>query len=286
VTTPQPPAWFRAAMACPAEEGSVVADGARIRYRAWGDRGMPGVVLVHGTAAHAHWWDHVGPQLPAGLRVVALDLSGHGDSEWREDYSLERWAREIMAVAPDAGIAGPPFIVGHSLGGIIALDSPEFEKSAEFERSPGPERKLMTFGGARTYPSREAVLARFRLVPEQPVLPYIREHVAVCSITTRENGEWAWKFDRRLLASMTPFPPVTAPVACPVTVLRAENGLMTPDMADLLYARLGGKARVVEIPAAGHHVMLDEPLCLVTALRTVLADWHHPAPSRPKPDIS
>jgi hypothetical protein len=34
-----------------------------------------------------------------------------------------------------------------------------------------------------------------------------------------------------------------------------------------------------EIPAAGHHVLLDEPLCLVTALRAVLAGWAPPSPS-------
>ena len=44
-------------------------------------------------------------------------------------------------------------------------------------------------------------------------------------------------------------------------------------MADRLRGRLGQRAPVVEIPAAGHHVLLDEPLSLVTALRTVLAGW-------------
>jgi hypothetical protein len=47
-------------------------------------------------------------------------------------------------------------------------------------------------------------------------------------------------------------------------------------MAQLLRDRLG-QAAVVELPAAGHHVMLDEPLCLVTAMRTLLSGWAHPA---------
>ena len=97
--TAQPPAWFTAALAAPATDGTVDVDGARVRYRAWGPPGAPGAVLVHGTAAHARWWDHVGPQLPAGQRVAALDLSGHGDSDWRERYSLDHWAAEVVAVA-------------------------------------------------------------------------------------------------------------------------------------------------------------------------------------------
>ena len=63
--TAQPPDWFSAALATPATDDSVQVDGARIRYRAWGGRGARGAVLVHGTAAHARWWDHVAPQLPA-----------------------------------------------------------------------------------------------------------------------------------------------------------------------------------------------------------------------------
>jgi pimeloyl-ACP methyl ester carboxylesterase len=90
--TDEIPAWFSTALAAPAEDGSVDVDGARIRYRAWGNRGACGVVLVHGGAAHARWWDHVGPQLSSGMRVVAPDLSGHGDSDWRKQYSLEYWA--------------------------------------------------------------------------------------------------------------------------------------------------------------------------------------------------
>ena len=78
-------------------------------------------MLVHGTAAHARWWDHVGPLLPAGMRVVALDLSGHGDSDRREQYSFDRWAQEVVAVAADGGVSGPPVVIGHSLGGSIAI---------------------------------------------------------------------------------------------------------------------------------------------------------------------
>ncbi len=281
--TVQPPAWFTGALATPAEEGSVHVAGARISYRAWGGRDARGAVLIHGTAAHAHWWDHVGPQLSAGLRVAALDLSGHGDSDWRGEYSLDRWAQEVIAVASDAAISGPPFLIGHSLGGTIALRAAALFgadlagivviDSPMYEMPPVPQAD-MTFGGERTYPGREAALARFRLVPEHPVLPYIREHVATWSVVQLDNGEWGWKFDRGLFGKIRQGPPLAGAVGCPVAVLRAEHGMMTPEMAAGLRGRLGYEAPIVpivEIPAAGHHVMLDEPLCLVTALRTVLA---------------
>jgi hypothetical protein len=52
-----------------------------------------------------------------------------------------------------------------------------------------------------------------------------------------------------------------------------------------MYDRLGRLAPVIEIPAAGHHVMLDYPLALVTGIRTLLSDWDHSTPAAPgEPD--
>ena len=58
------------------------------------------------------WWSFLAPQLASQYHVVAPDLSGHGDSGRREEYPRELWAREVMAVAADAGIIGAPVLVG------------------------------------------------------------------------------------------------------------------------------------------------------------------------------
>jgi pimeloyl-ACP methyl ester carboxylesterase len=47
-----------------------------------------------------------------------------------------------------------------------------------------------------------------------------------------------------------------------------------------MFNLLGRAAPVVEIPQAQHHVMLDQPLALVAALRALLADWEHSTPRR------
>src|SRR6516162_6627570 len=116
-----PPAWFTAALAAPVAQRTTTVEGVSIAYREWGaERGGPaerGIVLVHGGAAHSRWWDHIGPLVADGRRVVAIDLSGHGDSGRRGSYSLDGWAREVLAVAEDAGIAAvPPTVIGHSMG--------------------------------------------------------------------------------------------------------------------------------------------------------------------------
>jgi hypothetical protein len=130
-------------------------------------------------------------------------------------------------------------------------------------------------GPQRTYASREAILDRFHLIPEHPVLPYAREHVAAYSVARQDDGEWRWKFDQGLFTKMTRFPHPASTAEqgrCRTAILRAQQGIMTKEMSSRLRARLGQGVPVIEVPG-GHHVLLDEPLHLVTALRTLLACW-------------
>jgi pimeloyl-ACP methyl ester carboxylesterase len=55
---------------------------------------------------------------------------------------------------------------------------------------------------------------------------------------------------------------------------------VTEDISASMYEQLGRVAPVIEIPEAGHHAMLDQPLLLLTAVRTLLADWDHSQPMR------
>jgi pimeloyl-ACP methyl ester carboxylesterase len=287
------PEWFTRALAAPVETISVEVRGTPIAVRVWGDHG-PGVVLVHGGAAHSRWWDHIAPMLADSYRVAALDLSGHGDSGRRAAYKLDVWAEEVMAVAPVAGIAGPPVVIGHSMGGWVALtagarhdddiagvvtiDSPIRQRTPEEEAAV----RRRAFGPLRRYPSQADAINRFRTVPEQPTyLPYILRHVARTSVI-QSGDAWVWKFDPRIFDRPRPTSDLLAAVWCRVGVFRAECGLVTPDIGADIYAALGRIAPVVEIPLAGHHPMLDQPLALVVGLRTILADWRH-STAHPRP---
>src|ERR1700733_9357068 len=95
-----PPAWFTQSLSAPVAERVTVVDGVPIAYRMWGDsRSGPGVGLVHGGAGTSRWRRPTGPLLAIARRVVASDLSGHGDSGRRESYGFDAWAGEILAVA-------------------------------------------------------------------------------------------------------------------------------------------------------------------------------------------
>jgi pimeloyl-ACP methyl ester carboxylesterase len=277
------PRWFREALAQPPQHHDVEVEGARVHYRAWGEPGPRGLVLVHGGAAHSGWWDHIAPFFCARGRVLALDLSGHGDSDRRPAYDLETWAREVMAVAAAGGITGPPLVVGHSMGGwvtatvaarngsecdgVLIIDSPLNDQPPEEERMRRKERTL------RVHPDRDTILGRFTALPPQEVLlEYVRRHIAEESIVAVDGG-WSWKFDPAMFAERVLLKDLLPELKCRAGFLRSEFGLIPPSMADEIDALLGYRAPIVDLPATGHHPMLDQPLVLVTALRALLRQW-------------
>ena len=122
-TTSDLPFWFERALDTPSESGNVHVAGANIAYEVWGPVGKPGVALVHGSNAHLEWWRFTAPFLADNFRVAALDLSGNGDSDWRERYHGELFADEVWAVCQAARLGPRPFVVGHSFGGFVALET-------------------------------------------------------------------------------------------------------------------------------------------------------------------
>jgi pimeloyl-ACP methyl ester carboxylesterase len=291
------PGWFQRALAVPFTDEEVTVGGARIHYLAWGERGRPGMVFVHGGGAHGHWWTHLAATFAGDLRVAALDLSGHGDSDHRDRYALEQWTDEVIAVAEAAGSSGRPVVVGHSMGGMVTIataalhadrlsgvvicDSPVMAADPEVESY----RLKQAFGAPRTYASVDEAVARFRTVPAQAhYLPYVIDHVARRSLKEVDGGV-QWKFDRFIFEQFSSgmrgiAQPYLSQVRCRLALLRSEHGLVTEDIGASMFEAMGRVTPIIEIPEAGHHAMLDQPLVLLTAIRTLLADWEHSEPHR------
>lgn len=288
------PSWFTAAIDAPRREGTVEVAGTDIHYLEWGDRAKPGIVLVHGGSAHAHWWTHLAPMLAERYHPVALDLSGHGDSGRRETYSFEQWAEELMAVCAECGIDNPPVLVGHSMGGLVSIvaaalhgerlrgviiaDSPVLrpEPEQEFTLAGSTNRQL------KVYPDLETAIGRFRLIPPQPTSnEFIHDYIARNSLREVEGG-WSWKFDPNIRINRAAINDFLAGITTRVALFRGElSQLVTPDVSDYMHELLGRNAPVVAIPNAYHHLIIDEPLAFVAALRAILADWEHSIPRKP-----
>ncbi len=154
-------------------------------------------------------------------------------------------------------------------------------------KEPDPEigsyKLKEAFGHLRTYRTVEDALARFRTVPAQEnYLDYVMDHVGRRSMKQVEGG-WQWKFDRHIFEQFSTglrgiALPYLSSVQCRLALLRSENGLVTDDISESMYEAMGRVTPVVEIPLAGHHAMLDEPLILLTAIRRCWPTGITPSP--------
>jgi pimeloyl-ACP methyl ester carboxylesterase len=293
------PGWFTKALATPKEDRYTVVEGARIHYLAWdSDSAKSGIVLVHGNGAHAHWWSFIAPFLLDHNRVVAVDLSGMGDSEARDSYTPEVFAAEIAGVMEDAGFGHDTIVVGHSFGGFVTLkagllyrdrlagvvlvDSAVRPPDYQWERDP----KRSPVRPKRMYPDFESALARFRLMPPQDCAnAYVLDYIGRHSLLETPAG-WTWKFDDRLFQKFhfSDMSVDLARLSCRVGVIYGEQSyLFSQDVADYMFKVLDESVPFVAIPDAQHHVFLDQPLAFVASLRTLLAEWRHSKPLREVP---
>ncbi|MES2171940.1 MAG: alpha/beta hydrolase [Actinomycetota bacterium] len=101
-------------------EYDVPVDGGLLHVGEWGPEDGPVVVAVHGITSSHRAWVAVARALPE-VRVVAPDLRGRGKSnELGAPYGMARHSDDLVAMMDALGIASAP-IVGHSMGGFVAL---------------------------------------------------------------------------------------------------------------------------------------------------------------------
>ncbi len=289
------PGWLSKALDTPSERAEVQVNGARIAYETWGDVGNRGIVLIHGSNAHLEWWRFTAPFLADRFRVVALDLSGNGDSDWRPRYSRNDFADEVWAVCQAAELGERPFVVGHSFGGFVALETGH-QHSAELggilflDFTTAPPDQSLEWGlraerdgvepgrKLRVYPTKEAAMARFRFLPEQPhVHPTVMQHLAANGIHEVEGG-WTWKFDPTLFDYLEmgvdqheKFLGLKCRSALVLGEHSEDEGAF---YAEHMAAVTGGLLPAVTIPDTYHHMMFDNPPALAMAVKLLLLEWH------------
>jgi len=184
------------------------------------------------------------------------------------------WMRAALLV--DTGFGGPPTAVE-----IARIDAEDKAAGRPPRRWGGPPR----LGGAnRIYPSLETALTRFRFMPPQvPGNLYIADYIARRSLKrvplADGSGEgWTWRFDPELWAKLDRkgMSPMSGEGGAPMAHIYGDRSAIIVRHAEMgrgLDTVLSPSAPRVAIPDSEHHVMVDQPLALVAAMRTILATW-------------
>jgi pimeloyl-ACP methyl ester carboxylesterase len=103
------------------QDGWLELDGLRIHYTEWGTPTLPSLVMLHGLNVQCHTWDPFARVLSDNFHVLAMDMRGHGDSDWsKAGYRVRSMARDVHGLIDALGI-GPVHLVGHSAGVRVAI---------------------------------------------------------------------------------------------------------------------------------------------------------------------
>ena len=267
-------------------------EGCRIHYQLRvQDSSVPkqGLIFVHGNGAHSRWWDHIAPAYLENFHTAALDLSGAGDSDHRNNYSPQIFAQEILAVMEDAGFQHP-VLIAHSFGGTLSriatwLHPDRFKAlilvDSVISSNKGRRRPPDARGRPRFYPTVEEAMLRFRLRPPQPcqnrfILDYIARH----SVHQTESG-WCFKADQLLFSKMSglfqghqvSYPDAVkmiSEIKIPVALIYGKQSRFFESDSLEMATSVISPGLLYPVGDAYHHLFLDQPLSFIQTLDKVL----------------
>jgi non-heme chloroperoxidase len=268
------------------------ADGLTLRADARGDVAAPPVLFLHGGGQTRHAWGGTAEALARdGRLAIALDLRGHGESDWAPGdapYRLERFAADLRAVVAQLGRL--PALVGASLGGLTSLlavgetEAPIATAAVLVDIAPRIEpegaQRITRFmiGRPDGYASLEEVAdaiaeyTRHRSRPRD--LASLQKNLRLGA-----NGRWHWHWDPRFMGADGPAEIVDRErlfaaarrLAHPTLLVRGRESDILSDEGVREFLSHLPNAQYVDVGGAGHMVAGDRNDAFTEAVRSFLA---------------
>lgn len=271
------------------ERVSIAVDGdRRISGLRWGSDD-PQVVLLHGGAQNAHTWDTV--LLALDRPALAVDLAGHGHSDWRADhaYAPANHAEDVAVAVRDLA-PGASLVVGMSLGGLAAIRLAArhpalVRRLAVVDVTPGTDHAkaepIVTFmDGPETFASFDEILERTVAFNPTRSVSSLRRGI-LHNAKENPDGTWTWRWDPvknwDLADGAEAVPDFGAlwddlsDIAALVTLFRGDReGSVVTDDDVHEFLRRQPDTEVVVVQQAGHSIQGDQPVVLAEHLRSLL----------------
>jgi len=283
--------------------GTLRGAGVELAYSRWNGGGKP-ILVLHGGGQTRHAWEESCGHLGAiGYDVVALDLRGHGESEWspEQKYGLADFAGDVIAVVPQLGHEQVA-LLGFSLGGLASLHltarRPELTSVlmlvdvAPRMEDAGVQRIRDFMTKHESFASLDEVVAALREYNPNRPPDSIRPESLLRNLRQRPDGRYEWHYDRYFrtprsegeAAERTRINGMTHEelladarrVRCPTLVVRgAMSDVLSDDGVAELLATIPG-CESAEVAHAGHQVAGDRNDAFLSAITPFLARRYPP----------
>jgi pimeloyl-ACP methyl ester carboxylesterase len=272
----------------PYTDRHVDVGGLKLHVQDYGTAGKPQMLCVHGSAAHAHWFDFVASGLNDEYHVLAPDLRGHGDSAWdasaNPEYNYDRYAADLHELAEKLDLHDF-VLIGHSMGGLVstvyAATYPGRARAFIMVDSslnmPAERIANMNAVGSRegsSYASSSEFLASYKIRPSgSSATPDMVRHLGMHSGRQFEDGRWRNKVDRNVYARRVGrnLIPYWAHIKIPALLLRGDRSNRISPQIVAQVSALAPQVQVAEVAGCDHHLTLDNPAGFVEACKRWIA---------------
>lgn len=258
----------------------------RLHCLEWNSGATNTILLLHGNSANAWWWAPMAESFAVDYRLIAIDLRGHGDSEWVRPpaYGPFDHAADLARLINALKLNGP-IVAGHSMGGISVVafirEYPLMARAAiavdiAVRSSRGRDRFLHRLKVLPTvnYPDLETAIARYRLMPnEGGIAPEVIAEIARHSARRTDDGHYTMKFDRESFHGGDGIDAEAALARVQIPTLLIRGGLsriMTQEAADRATAS-NPLLRLEVIEGGHHHLPLERPHELAAIIGSFVA---------------
>jgi esterase len=249
----------------------VTVNGLRIHYVDWGRSEQPPLILIHGLDRVARTFDHVVPHFTSRYRVIAVDMRGHGDSDWdpQARYVVDDHVSDLEGLVAQLGLRNIT-LWGNSTGGrvvqVFAGKHPDLVARVISE-DVGPERpQQISDSYARRVKQEDqgwaseeelfAALMKAAGASEAVIRPYIRY-----GTKRRADGRLVWKRDPNLVKGFvaTDLWQHVRNIRAPILyVLGGRSTIVPPATQETLRTTLP-RVAIVTIPGVGHYPSDEKP---------------------------
>lgn len=267
---------------------SINSDGLNINYLEWGEASSPTLLLLHGFTSHAHCWDFLSDSLCSKYRVIALDLPGHGDSEWsKSGYSVKIFRKALASFCDQMGLESFS-LLGISLGGMIGMDfasryRQRVNKLIIVDAGPkvpngGRRDQIVQFFGGRSHFTSPEDAFAYRRNQEARCIEYMERYLTYYAVKQTGDGTWTWKYDSLFRNPLLLLLKTRAPnlwecltdIKCPVLILNGESSpVLKRDDAEKM-AGLIADCKLVTFKDTAHRIHIERPQEFEDEVRTFL----------------